>query len=619
MKYKILILLSLLATIVGCEKDKLENAEINKSSLQVQVLDLDKNPINGAKVIIVDPSNLSQSDLESIGNTKLTNSEGIAVFSVDTGNYAISAFKEGVGEAGTFIEIMDIKDHSIELILMPEDFVNYPPQIQRVAPSESIVTVSSIDKVNLKLMVTDDHSEYSNINVKVECETDGVIFEGNPNSANIVEIEVADLAKGNHNLSITATDEHNVMNTSVFFIDVSIVVPVELSVEKVNRQSVLSWSEILEPDFEKLVIERYNPNEYGAEYEVIATITEKTDISFTDTIPPIAEYIDYRVTVHDTDFRKSEESIARIELPMGPFFELGYYSVTHAILHPNQDWVYINVNDDANKIIIYDFANEQIVKEIDFGYEPRYPVIADNGEGLQVFVPGDNSAINIYSADENFTLIKTINTMEDVNNVVPNGSGILIAGMDNYYYNYRDYHIRTFSQSTGELLDSIGDRYGKARIVGDPINKNLVYGFERTTSNYARIKSEIDNNGKFIHYEYDNSYDYRIDQNRNLFVTPTGEYFITSYVAYSTSDFSIDTEIGTVSHNGITFNDDASFMYTCSSNNEKIFIYSYPSFQLVSEIETRTTPSKILYRDNKIITVGYENGNYIVEVYNLSN
>ncbi len=496
-----------------------------------------------------------------------------------------------------------------------ENLDNNPPQITRVEPEQASVIVSSIDTVYLKLKVTDDHSDYRDIKVKVECEKDGVIFEGNPNSANIVEIEVVNLAKGLHNLNITANDKVKKENASFFSIDVSIVVPVELRAEKVNRQTYLNWSEILEPDFEKLVIERYNPNEYDPEYNVIAEITDKSITSLTDTLLPIGEYLDYRATIYDTEFRKSEESIARIELPMGPFFELGYYSVTHAILHPTQDWVYINVNDDANKIIIYDFANEKIVKEIDLDYEPRYPVIADNGNGYQVFVPGDNNAINIYSADENFSLMQTINTEEDVNNVVPNGNGILIAGMDNYYYNYRDYHIRTFSQSTGELLDSIGSSYGKARIVGDPINKNMAYGFETSTSNNARLKCEIDNSGKFINYEYDNSFDYRVDQNRNLFVTPTGEHFITSYVAFSTSDFNTDTEIGSVSLSGITFNDDVSLIYTCSYISNKIIIYSYPSFQLVGEIETRTTPGKILYRDNKIITVGNENGNYIIEIY----
>ena len=617
MKNRILILLSLVAAMVACEKDTSENINLNKSSISALILDLEKNPVAEAEVLIVDPSNINLSNPESMGTTKLTNSEGIAVFSVDTGYYAISAFKEDVGEAGTIIEITDFEDHSIELILMPENFINYPPQIQRVAPVESTITVSSIDNVNLKLMITDDHSEYSNINVKVECETDGVLFEGNPNSANIVEIEVTDLTKGYHNLSITATDEHDGRNTSIFYIDVSIVVPVDLSAEKVSRQTVLSWSEILEPDFDKLVIERYNPNEYGAEYEVIATITDKSVSSYTDTLLPIAEYLDYRVKVHDIENRISEESTARIELPMGPYFELDYYSVTHAILHPTKDWVYINVNDDANKIIIYDFTNEEIVKDVDFDYEPRYPVIADNGNGLQVFVPGDNSAINIYSADENFSLLQTINTLEDVNNVVPNGNGILIAGMDNYYYNYRDYHVRTFSQVTGEVLDSIGDRYGKARIVGNPLNKNVVYGIERTTSNYARIKCEIDNDGKFINYELNDAYDYRISS-RAIYATPTGEHFILGYAVYKTSDLTSGLEIGSVSHTGITFNDDASLIYTCSGNDKKIFAYSYPSFQLISEIETRTTPGKILYRDNKIITVGNENGYYIVEVYDLN-
>lgn len=609
------MLLLLAATMMACQKDKLEDIDTSQMSIQILVLDLDKNPVAGAEVLVVNPEKMDVNNPETLGTTKHTNSDGIAVFPVDTGHYAISAYKEGVGVAADLLEVTGQEEHTLELVLLPENFVNYPPQIERIAPEESPVTVSSLDIVNLKLKITDDHSENSNISVKVACRTDGVLFEGTPNDENIVEIEVANLSKGDHKLDITATDEHTGTSTDLFTIDVSIVVPVELSAEKVSRQSVLTWSEILEPDFKKLLIERYNPGENLS--EVIAEITDPSTLSFTDTLPPIAEYLTYHVKVIDTENRRSEENTARIELPMGPFFELSYGSVTHAVLHPTKDWVYITVNDDANKIIIYDVPNETVVKEIDLGYEPRYPVIADNGNGLQVFVPGDNNAINIYSADENFSLVQTINTLEDVNDVVPNGDGILIAGMDNYYYDYRKYHIRTFSQATGAVLDSIGDRYGKARIIGDPINKNVVYGFEKSSSNYARLKCEINNSGKFVRYETANTYDYRLDS-RSLYMAPSGNHFFMGYVVYNTSDLTSDLEIGSVSHAGMTFSDDGSLVYTCDMSRERIRVYAYSSFQLVKEIQTRTTPGKIIFRDNRIVTVGHENGNYIVEVYDLN-
>lgn len=617
MKTRIFILLSLAVVLFACEKDNPDDLQTNKSTVSVIVIDMDKNPVTGADVLIIDPLKINPDNPEYLGFTKQTNNEGLATFLLDTGYYAITSFKETIGSAGVLLEIKGLVDTTLELMLMPEDFINYPPQIQRLAPAESYIEVSSLDYVNLKLKITDDHSDYSKINVKVACETDGVLFEGNPDNTNVVDVTVSDLAKGYHQLTITATDEYNASSTSLFTIDVVIVVPVELSVEKVNRQAVLSWSEILEPDFDKLVIERYNPNVYSPAYEVITTITDKSIATYTDTLLPIAEYLDYRVKVYDTDNRKSDESIARIELPRGPFFNLDYYSVTHAILHPVNDWVYINVNDEANKIIIYDFANEQIVNEIVLDYEPRHPIIADNGNGLQVFVAGDNSAINIYSADENFTLEQTINTEEDVNSVIPNGNGILIAGMDNYYYNYRDYHVRTFSQSTGQLIDSVGDRYAKALIVGDPLNKNVVYGIERTTSNYARIKCEIDNTGKFINYEYNNAYDYRINS-RAVFVSPTGAHFMLGYAVYRTADLTSGLDLGSVNHTGITFNHDASLIYTCNRSDQKIIVYSYPELQLVGDIETLTYPGKILIRDNKIVTVGNENGFYIVEMYDLN-
>lgn len=616
MKNRFFILLALMVSLAACETEN-SSEEIDGASIRALVLDMDRNPVFGAEVLLVDTEKLDVTDPSTYGSLKITDKSGVVVYPVETGKFAVTAYKELVGGASMFVDVTSLEETNIELLLMPEDFVNYPPQIQKITPEASHVTISSLEEVNLSFNLTDDHSDYSKLNVTVECAIDGLIFDGNPNSAGLVEVHRSHLSKGDHNLTLTAIDEHNAESSTSFLIDVSIVVPVELSAEKIERKSHLTWTEVLEPDFGELVIERYDPGASNPGFEVIATITDKTVTGYIDSLPPIAQYLEYRVRVHDTEARRSEGNIVRIDLPMGPFFYFGYEAITHTVLHPEKDWIYFNINASPNKIIIYDYANEKVIKEIVLNYEPRYPVIADNGNGLQVYVPGDNNAINIYTADENFVPVKTINTLEDVNNVVPNGNGILTAGMDNYYYDYRNYHLRTFSEETGAVLDSVGDRYGKARIVGDPFNKNIVYGFEKSSSNYARLKSEIDNNGKFISYKLENTYDYRISS-RTLYAIPTGEHFVIDYGVYKTSDLSSGIDLGSQINNGITYNDLNSQIYTCNRTNNRIYVWS-DSFTPVNEIETRFTPGKLNYRNNQLIVLFYDSGKYIVEVMDVTN
>ena len=303
--------------------------------------------------------------------------------------------------------------------------------------------------------------------------------------------------------------------------------------------------------------------------------------------------------------------------PAGIIFQV---NLADAFLHPVNPWIYLITKSDTwskNSVIVYNYATDEMVKEIELPFTPGQSVVADNGNGLQLYIPGADGRIYIYSP-EDLSLIKSIPTRHPCLSVDVNGSGIILTGesLDDWV---TANPVRTYSQSTGELIDSAGT--AAATIIKKvPGKVNTFISVSTYVSPSEMEYYRIDNNGKFVLSTKDIYHgDYQLTANK-FDISPNGEYVISYNEVYYADSAML--HMGRIGHTvtGVAFNNDGSKIYAGSYNEQLIRTDDYPALTVSSQIATKGYVSNLFVRDNQLISLslapeGYNV--YFVEIKDL--
>lgn len=605
-----LLFAGLLIAVFGCKKDEI--LEVHKASIQVTVYNEDELPVENAQVALL------SMDGDLIGEMASSDAQGVVSFTdIDTGYYALSATKPEVGNAIDMVFASEPITYKVSLYLIETNVNLLAPSVYRAEPSYSSVTVMPIDTVIMQLYVTDDNTPFSELNVTIESDLEGEMFSGHPDSENYVNVQLFPKTKGVHNITITAEDNTGQKTTEEFTINAVNVVPVELSATKLYKSVLLEWSLSIEQDFQKMEVQRLVSGE--SDYETLATIMNETTISFIDSTVDYVKNANYRIVTYDNEDRSAESNIYQVNYPAGMYFYYTYdHDIQDVLVHPDKNWVYLIIAETGEqKIIIYDYSKDEIVKEKNISYEPNYSILADNGAGLELFVPGDDGSINIYSTTEEISLIKTINTGDHgCTSLGVNGNGIIVAGFDLGYND--EYAVRTFNQASGVLIDSTSE-YTEVRVIGVPNKHNVFIGIDYTVSIYNMQYLEIDDVGNFtsdIEDPYFTEYDFDY---RYLSVAASGDYTICETDLFNTdgglqhiASFSSTTIRGAITNN------DGSIIYTHDFYvHDKITAYSYPSLDEIVTYDTREQPRFMNLKGEQIIVLTENSNKNIIEIIDL--
>lgn len=605
----LLLVLAMLFIAMSCKDDEITT--IPKGSIQVTVTNSENQPVKNAEVTLVNFDN------PVLSKTEVSNADGIVLFNeLGTGNYALTASKAGVGVASSMVAVEEFIQYDINLQLTSENINLNTPSIYMVEPSYSSVSIMPIDTVDFLLRVMDDDTPSSGLAVTATCEIDGEVFSGYPNEEGTVGFQLFPKTKGVHTITITAEDKNGLKTTENFTVNAVEVVPTVLTTTKQYKKVLLEWADNVEQDFQRIEIKRWLNSSEG--YQTIATITDETVTSYVDSEIPYLQSTNYKITTYDSEGRYADSNISNVAYPAGMYFNYTYsYDIKSVLVHPDRDWVYLTIAETGGqKIIVYDYSKDEVFKELDLAYSPGYSILADNGSGLQLFIPGMDGSINIYSTDEELSLIKSITTGDRCTSLGVNGNGVIVAGMDLGYN--EDYAARSYSQSTGALIDSIGD-YTEIRISGVPNKQNVFIGIDYTTSIYNMQYLEIDNAGYFISNiedpyftEYD--YDYRY-----LSVAASGDYVICESDLFNTdSGLQHITSFASSTIRVATTNTDGSLIYTYDVYTEnKITAFGYPSLNQVAQYDTREQARFINLKGTQIIALTASGNKNIIEILDL--
>ena len=269
MKNSLYLLLAAVLLLGGCKK---ENSVV-KGGISVTIVNEQEQPVEGADVYI-SPNTQQQT----------TNAEGVATFSgLDAGTYQISASKSGEGNGIGVAEVISGQVAEVTVPLISGLTLSLAPRIDVIGP-DTTKEYRPVDTINFKTTIVDDNTMAENIPVTVTSDIDGVIYSGSVAGTDSCNFSVHSFSKGIHKITIEATDKDNLTSTHSFTLKVTLPAPVELTgAVKQNKQVILNWTECTDAEFLQYEILRKDVNSY----EIIATIENKSVVSFTDTAPPL--------------------------------------------------------------------------------------------------------------------------------------------------------------------------------------------------------------------------------------------------------------------------------------------------------------------------------------------
>lgn len=589
---KVIYYVLLILLLVACKKEE----SVNKGGIRIKITDEQEKPVAEANVYI-SPNTQQQS----------TDSEGIAQFkNLDAGTYQISASKSGVGNGIGVVQVIEGQISEVNMPLLSGVDFSLAPRINIIEP-DTLKEYMPTEQISFETVIFDDNTLSEQISVSVESDIDGVIFSGYSNNKDSCNFSFTFSTKGVHKITYKATDSDNLTTEEYFYLKVILPIPVELtSAVKQNKQVMLNWTECTETEFQKIEILRTFEGGNGYNSEIIATIADKSVVSYTDTLPPLETSVDYQIVVTDLNNKKASSNKKNVVFPAGITFQV---DLVEALLHPSNNWLYLITKSNSwskNSVIIYDYLLDEIIMGKELTYSPGLPVLSDNGNGLELFIPGSNN-VYIYSPAD-LSLKQVIQTRHTCMSVDANGNGILVTGesLDNWV---TANPVRTYLQSSGVLIDSASIE-ATARVKKVPNKTNTFISIGMYVSPPEMEYYEIDNSGKFITSTKDTYHgDYELSYN-SLDISPSGEFLLSYNELYKTESTLL--HIGNLNHTvtGIAFNNVGNLIYTGSYSENIIRVDNYPELIVLDEITIKGFVSKLFSKENTLISLSNKPGGY---------
>ncbi|TRX66163.1 hypothetical protein [Carboxylicivirga sp. M1479] len=595
MKTKLFLILSLILAVGSCKKDDLT---INNGDLYVTVYagyNYSHVPIEGANIFTVPPS--QQGVTDGFGSVLLTD--------IEPASYEVYANLDGYGSGKQVVRVMADSLKSITLYIEQGVTTGFTPEIEVILPAYP-ANFSLNENIVFSLTITDSDTPANELDVIISSNLDGTLVETHPDASNNVKFETANLSRGLHEITIKATDADGYSTSKI--ITVSTMAPGNITLESAVATSGsvhLQWKKYGFDDFKRYEVLRSTTKD--GEGHVIASFNEITTLSYTDDLPPFASEVYYYIRVSNSDEQTRNSNKIQVIEPAGKIY---YNAISDAVHHPSEPIVFV-IDNASQKLLSINYETQTILNTISLGETVGKIDVADNGFGLEVYVPNSNGFIKVYNAST-FNLVKSINTGLATQCVVSNGNGYLVASLRPSPW--WEQPIRTYSRSTGINISGNGDHEGD-RIRFIP-NTDKTISISTSVSPVDMEYLEMDSNGKILLHK-DDSYhgDHPLDP--NIFrISSNGEFAITSnkgavYTANSSMTYKGMVDRGSLSFSDFAFSKDGNTIYAGTSNRTSLQIIKYPELTRNDEILIKGYPKFLFYSNGEIISISQTdmNGN----------
>lgn len=593
MNSKIVLLCVMLMTLFfSCdeEKDLATTGNLGDLSVSVGSLGYGSYSLEGIEVFTKPAS--KQGVTDAYGSVLLTG--------LEVGSYEVFASKStyGSGKTTVFVEADNLTKATVVLLKGVE--VGIAPKVNVIFPLQP-AEYSTGDTIHFSADVEDEETDSPNLKVKWESDIDGVLNTDAPSALGNVSFSTSTLSKAEHNITLTVEDEDGYVVTKTFVVSTLCPVAVELKTPLVSDTGVvLSWEKYPADDFAKIEVYRQVDDSYS-NFELIGLVQDQDVLSFTDETPPIAYSVKYFIRITNSVDKSRNSTIVEVENPCGEVFSL---DPSEMLLHPNETYVYL-VDNSRNSIVKFDYSKLKITKTIALEGKVGRCCIGDNGFGVEIYVPSDNGYIYVYDED-NLALTTKILTGKENASVESDGKGHLIVGLDPSPDAWWTNPIRTFSRSTGNLIDGGGDHENDIvrRIPGTSEFISISTGVSPVDMEYFRLSATGS-----LELHKDDSYhgDHRLSP--YIFkISDNGEYLVTSnkgtvYTANSTMTYLGDIDSGTLNFCDFAFSKSGDIIYGATANRKSIQLIKYPTFQREQEILLNSYAKLIVKKDTKLIAL----------------
>lgn len=579
-------LLSISLIFAGCS-DKIMHLEKN-GDIYVSVRS--SGPVFGAEVFTV-PATV----------TGVTDKFGTVLLrDLKPATYEVYAQHPVFGSGKSVLRVVSDSLTNTYIQLIDGTTIGFVPLIDLILPGIP-ADFKFNDKVTFSLDVTDEDSPATDIIVVVSSDLDGKLYEGHPDATNHISFETSTLSRGVHHIEITATDKENYSSVKAF--DLSTNAPWEIELESavvVSGQVNIKWAKYLGNDFSRY--ELYRSDNASEDGQMIASFSSVDSLKFSDKTPPLVSEVYYYVKVLNTSEKFRNSNRISVAYPGGKIY---FYSVTDVVHHPTEPIIYILDNAGYKLRAINYETNEEISGTTIQGIAGKM-AIADNGFGLEIYLPSSNGNIYVYEAST-LNLVTTISTGLPVKCVVTNGHGYIVASLrpDPWW----EQPVRTYSRSTGmNISGNTGSNVFESNILRFIPNSDKIISISTSVSPVDMDYFELSNTGT-ITLHADDSYhgDHYLDP--YIFrISGNGEYLVTDktgtvYSATQTMIYEGEIERGTLYFSDYVFSSDSKTIYAGTSNRNSIQIVKYPELTRTNELMTKGYPDFMFFVKGNIIVL----------------
>jgi hypothetical protein len=516
---------------------------------------------------------------------------------IEPGSYEVFASQSGFGSGKSVVEIRRDSLTKIFVNIVKGVTTAIAPEIKMILPALP-AAFSPNDQINFSVDIIDQDTSPNDITVKWESSLDGVFHTSSPDSKGNIAFNKA-LSKGQHNITVTATDKDKYSSTYTFVLSTTAPKPVTLtSADKKGPNIALIWTKYAGDDFKSYEI--YRSEEENSSQEVlVATVNNINTVTFVDSLAPFATQVFYYLrAVTATETSRSSNSI-KVDNPAGAVF---LFNPEDVVMHPTQN-VFYAVDKGAGKLRVINIDTFSEIANVSLQGTPGFIDIGDNGFGIEVYVPSSDGWIYVYDADK-LTLKKSINTGLSTPCVVTNGSGYLAASvMPSPWW---EQPVRTYSRSTGINIGGDGGFDGdRLRFVP---GQQKIISISRSVSPTDMEYFELNSKGE-ITLHMDDTQHGSYPLNASIFrISKSGDYVVTGgegavYLTTRAMEYKGMIQRGSLMFSDFAFSDDGKTIYAATQNRKSIQIAHYPQLTRDNEILLRGTPKFVFYRSGRLYTV----------------
>jgi hypothetical protein len=583
------VLLILVIILWSCEKD---GSTVNKGDIYVTVYSNSGNsyvPIKGADVFTMPAT--QQAITDEYGTVLLKN--------LIPGSYEVYANLNDFGSGKTVVRVSGDSLKRVTIYIERGVTTGFTPEIELILPSVP-ANFTFNEKIVFSFVVKDNDSQPNDINVILSSNLDGKLLETHPDATNNIKFETSSLSRGNHIITITATDKDKYSATKT--IEVSTMAPGSIILESATADSgtvQLQWQKYTLPDFKRYEVLRSLSKDI--EGQVIASFNSGDSLKYSDKLPPFTSEVYYYIRVSNTEEQTRNSNKIKVTEPAGKIY---YYTITDAVHHPSEPIVYI-VDNASLKLRAINYKTQTLINSISLDETVGKIDIGDNGYGLEIYVPNNSGYIKVYNAST-LNLVTSINTGLATKCVVSNGHGYIVASL--VPSPWWEQPVRTYSRTTGiNISGNMGTVFEANRLRFIPNTDNII-AISTSVSPVDMDFFQLDNTGKIISNN-DDSYhgDHPLDP--NIFkISGNGDFVITGntgavYSATSSMIYKGMVDRGALYFSDFAFSKDGNTIYAGTSNRASIQIIKYPELTRNNEILLKGYPKFLFYYNGEIISI----------------